>query len=518
MILTIKRDVVYLFGSSVSQIDRDAFAQHSLNLCSASSVLAVLPNLSYSRAIVFYASQENLAKLLQHFDECAISAAIYGNLLIPCANDPAVRKLISAHILHGKYAEIDATNRTRVFPDYISSTFLFRDGPISFLEIAKLCSLWDAGPSANSSLEIDGKSYAPGQSGQDDRLEDALLLQRGFPDCRRILTRPLTLGKSGATVLKIHPVFEAAVYGNSTRPLYAKLDSLQRIKQEVENYETYVDTSIPFFMRPNLIRTRCVLAGQGYRRGLIVGNFVEHSEPIIQTVSRGSAGLPLHTLFDHAFRTWRLGSRIETSISLLASLAKIGLVKKSPIRQEYVPLARSFGLERTAEEITDMLELIPAAAHRVGAIHGDLHTDNLHVRGIEPVLLDFYSVDEGPLVYDLATLEVSVVFCGYNVANTELDDWKRLVDLLYDRSAFAHPPEPQIHGSALENLWIAVRQLRCIAPTLEVSGNDYPFAIAFCLLRNATHKRESAFRTAYGLATAERLISQLAGPKDTLVK
>src|ERR1039458_8047983 len=140
---------------------------------------------------------------------------------------------------------------------------------------------------------IDGKSYLPKQGEHDGSLEDALLLQRGFPDCRCIVTQSLTLGKSGATVLKVHPVFEAAAYGNSTRPLYAKLDSLQRIKQEMEKYATYVESAIPFFMRPNLIRSRCVLAGQGYRKGLIVGNFVEHSEPIIQAISRGSAGLPL---------------------------------------------------------------------------------------------------------------------------------------------------------------------------------------------------------------------------------
>ena len=113
------------------------------------------------------------------------------------------------------------------------------------------------------------------------------------------------------------------------------------------------------------------------------------------------------------------------------------------------------------------------------------------------------------MVYDLANLEIAIVFRAYSVSTSGFDNWKSLVDKLYVGDAFLHPPEPTDHGHALENLWIAVRQLRSISATIEKSGIDYPVAIAFCLLRNCTYDSDSPLRTAYGLFAAERLISHL---------
>jgi hypothetical protein len=510
MIRPIKRALVYLFGASVSEVERSSFSEHELDLQAAETLSSVLLRLSYSRALIFHASTENLYDVLALFDECAIEAAIHGNVLIPCANDETVRMRFREHTLTDRYARV--VNGKREYPDFIAPRFLFKDGPVAFSEIAKFCRGWDPGPSARNLLEIDGIAYPQGghlPHGAPLSREDAVLLQRAFGDCTRIYTERMKAGKSGATVLKVHPIFEFAVYGTSTRPMYAKLDFSQRIKREVEKYEAYVESAIPFFMRPNLISNRCVMPGQGYERGLLVGNFVEHSEPIISVIERGSASLPLYSLFDHAFRTWRLGSSIESSDSLLNSLEKGGFTQRmSRVRRKYLPAARSFGLVRSPEALFEMLREIPAGSHRKGVIHGDLHPDNIHVRGIDAVLLDFYCVRIGPLVYDLAMLEVATVFKSFRV--DDFDAWRRLVDDLYVGGAFVHPPEPRDHGHVLENLWIAVRQLRCIAPTLEESGIDYPTAIAFCLIRNCTYESDSPLRAAYGLVAAERILCHLA--------
>jgi len=500
----IKRPLVYLFGATVSAAELGAFSTYDLDLKEADASSSIFLNVS--RALIFYANSENYEEVIRLFDEYAVNAAQHGNMLIPCASEPDVQKRLNEHILSDRYAVV--VDGKREYADFIAYRFLFRS--IVFAEIAKDCALWDSGPSAKNSLVVPPPRV--GQSPETLSLteEDAVLLQRAFNDCKSISTETLSDGKSGATVLKVHLLFDAAAYGVSTRPMYAKIDSLQRIKQEIKQYEDCVEGAIPFFMRPNLIGNRCVKPGQGYKKGLLVGNFVENSEPIINAIKRGSASFPIYSLFDHAFRTWRLGSRIEGSISLISSLENAGCVKPiASIPARYISQARQYGLVTSPLDIWNRLRELPKGPHRVGAIHGDLHPGNIHIRGMEPVLIDFYKVQIAPLVYDLAMLEIAIVFDAYPIAAYEFEDWKRLVDDLYSCQAFQHPPEPKDHGHSLENLWTVVRQLRSIAPTLEISAFDYPIAVAFCLLRICTHNDKDLLKAAYGLVAVEKLSSCL---------
>jgi len=50
--------------------------------------------------------------------------------------------------------------------------------------------------------------------------------------------------------------------------------------------------------------------------------------------------------------------------------------------------------------------------YRMGPIHGDLNTENIRARNGEAILIDFYNTRVGPLVADLASLEVSAIFAA----------------------------------------------------------------------------------------------------------
>lgn len=355
-------------------------------------------------------------------------------------------------------------------------------------------------PTANEKLKISGMAHL-----------DPLLqtfLRRSFYDCDSIVLQELSGGRT-ATVASAHARFRDSIVGPRPLPFFVKFGDVDKIRQEVANYNYYVAHYIPFSLRPQIDGDRCLY---GPKKGLLVGKFVTRSEPLLDALRRGAGVQPIHSLFEETLAGWRLqayegrpgGEMTRTFEQELGDL----------FRPDQMPagrfdLAKSMGATQRPEDIKAALASLPPRTYLRSPMHGDLHCGNVRVRGIDSILIDFQLVRDGPLVVDPACLEVSLVFSAAGDVN---DGWRELVDTLYKPEYLDRPPPPANEPSKHEWLWSAVRQLRLIALGCEKSPDEYSTALLYCLLRRARFKEDDPAeqeRAAYAYVIAERLIATL---------
>jgi hypothetical protein len=126
--------------------------------------------------------------------------------------------------------------------------------------------------------------------------------------------------------------------------------------------------------------------------------------------------------------------------------------------------------------------------YRIAPIHGDLHGENVRVRGTSAILIDLASVMRGPLTADLAALETWLAF--ELPPSKETDEqrffdapWAAVIRWLYASSAFRHPPGPARPASPFAWLEAVVRQIRTMGIAIQSCATEYQSAVAVQLLR-----------------------------------
>lgn len=367
-------------------------------------------------------------------------------------------------------------------------------------EIAEKIARLQPGPAANRSLEITGAAASTLS------VTARLFLQRAFFDCSSISIEPLTGGRS-ASVFSVHARFTDSVVGPRPLPFFAKVDSRDKIDSEGFNYRFYAEHFIPFNLRPNLDPKRCL---SGKDVGILVGNFVEKSESLIDAARRGHAQTALFSLFDNTLRGWRL--QATSSQGIVPAMSGVFSAAKLLAIPDRHPEARRLGATKTPQELEALLKALPIRPYLSAPMHGDLTPFNVRVRGHDAILIDLAHTKQGPLVADAASLEVGLAF----EAGDDTDDkgWSELMDTLYSRDCLLRPPVPPREPRAREWLWSSIRQIRVVALAEEVSPFEYATALAIYLLRRAMFPADSpadGFRRAYAYVLAERLISCLGG-------
>jgi len=172
-----------------------------------------------------------------------------------------------------------------------------------------------------------------------------------------------------------------------------------------------------------------------------------------------------------------------------------------------------------ARVLVEQIQRVPGFRHEVAPMHGDLHAENIQVRGTDAILIDFARVRRrGPLVADPACLEASLVFGVWGEQGKDKNaGWHELVDRLYSLENLRRPPPPAIEPLPREWLWNAVRQIRLIAFGAQLDFREYRLALAICLLREARFSLPASAvaeeaRKAYAYVIAERLVRDLGTP------
>lgn len=359
----------------------------------------------------------------------------------------------------------------------------------------------DPGPAADPNFRPDYMDNV-----EDLTSEDLLLMSRAFAGCGKVRLEEMTEGLSGARVFSVHTT-RGNSFGSWTQPLFAKLDRRAKVAQEAQGYHAAAPF-IPFGLCPKIEQQLL-----GARRGILVGSFVDQSESLWDVARRGMAGPAIFNLFDTTLGAWRAqGLRLPPAIGpMWPALEQAGVIDVARIRPEYFEEACARGEAMTPATIAARLAGL-AQSYRQGPIHGDLHADNVRVRGADAILIDMASTGSGPLSTDVALLETWIAVALRRPEHSEEyrdSDWERLVDILYAPDAFVELPLPSEGGARHRWIWDAVRQIRQIGLANQSCPSEYKTAVVGALMRRcmfASTCRRDRFRR----VTAYRLASRLA--------
>jgi len=376
--------------------------------------------------------------------------------------------------------------------------------------------------------------------------EMEILLRRAFFDCNRIRLEHLPGGKASDGVFTVHAWCDEANAGPRPLPFFIKFGEPDGIEAERQTYQTHAELYIPFNLRPNLDRHRCV---RGSKYSALVGNFVEDATPLRKTLRQGVGDGVLFALFETSLKAFRVqafaicSSKRTTGLNDFVKDRVRGKARPHKIARSWceimndadevkegtkiLTLAASYGLKSKPEALEKLLcDTAKEIPHWWGPTHGDLHAGNVMVRRGDSILIDFGSVADGPLTADPATLEVSLVF-GTDAEDDakHFDEWKAFVDNAYACIPCIRPPTPASEPTTFVWLRQAVRELRHILFGCDCHDNEAAIVIAAFLMRFARLPIETfddptladrklydlaVSRRAYGLFVAEKLVNSIA--------
>jgi hypothetical protein len=441
----------------------------------------------FSTAIIFKVNPDKRGRLLNDMSAFASAAADHGLKVIAVSDDDDGQIVIS-----------EAVRRIEPLFDILPLTHP------SEAQLAESAARHDPGVPEHPKLNIVNKSNK-----KLDAL-DELLFRRAFWNCQTIDIQSLDGGRS-ADVFRVHARFRDLPVCPRPLPFYAKIDYRTKIKNELANYLDLAEQFVPFNSRPNLNHSRCLLAST---KGMIVGTFVEQSEPLADLAKRGHANHAIFSLFEEALRGWRLQAyRANEEEVSIGNLYKVLGNIVQPYRMSSKRLAQVFqlGAKTPPYKLIRLAKDIPEKPYRSAPIHGDLHARNVIVRDSDAILIDFNQTRIGPIAADPASLEVALMFS----VSDEKDDnttWRELVDKLIVEQYFKQAPPPADQPLPREWLWNAVRQIRLFALSMEKSPFEYATVLSIYLLRHSTFPADDrkdgreGYRRAYAYVLGERLL------------
>lgn len=327
-----------------------------------------------------------------------------------------------------------------------------------------------------------------------------ILVQRAFWDCERLYLRPLEDGRSGATVLLAFPTLKQPYYlSRWPTPCCLKIPSREEAFAEYKAHRERVDPYIPFHLGPQMIPERCFL---GASEGIVVTDFVEESEVLVDCARAGRASAAIAGLFNRTLHGWyRDAKEIRTSLDGY-------LPEPDPIPGERMERARELGAKTSQEVLQKLLRGMKPKQLLVGPIHGDLNAGNILIRGGDAVVIDFSKHrPAGALLFDAASLEASLLVRGFAKDDRDEKAWLASVIPAYERDALLSMPpyiDPDSHSC-----WFfeCVRQIRRYARQMERGEKQqYGVMVGAALLKLAAKdlrlstREEGSRAAAYVLA------------------
>jgi hypothetical protein len=489
----VDRRIVYWFGAPPTPNELAEYTQRDLSVIEVKDEQPA-PDFRNARAAVFCAKRPWIRAACQHLK--LVSSALSGGLLIYLvAEDDATQGHLRAEIPSVAWQHL----RDRVWS---------RTGEVPAFECAEVIARHDPGPHAEPSLEI----HLPPEVCLDE--DSQFLLRRAFSDCAKIALQPLSGGRS-ATAYAVQAALRASEVGPRPMPFFVKLDTPNKILAEQSNYSLYASLHIPWYLRPNLDPKRCLI---GLTKGILVGTFVAHSDSLWNVVLDGKGPRYIHALFEETLMGWRSQAyqRPPAKGSLSARLDHV--FKYERVVDKHVERAREFGNVHSPRELKARLLDVGQQTWREAPMHGDLHAENVRVRGDDAIIIDLEKVATGPLCADIASLEVWLAFevPPRTVPNREL--WTSLVGTLFAPESVSRPPNLASTHEGMDWLRACVRHTRMISGAVCECSTEYVTAIALHLLRRAcydrgaadVHSQEDTYRRAYAYYLGSRLVDGLA--------
>jgi hypothetical protein len=344
-----------------------------------------------------------------------------------------------------------------------------------------------------------------------------ILLRRAFADCQEMRLHQLPAGLSGVMVFRAHANPAAGLHSDWPMAYLVKIGDRKKIATEYEKYQEHALLYIPFELAPRLILARC---GLGAREGIIVGDFIDQSEPLWRAAHNDRGARAVGHLFTRTLRAWRHAALPDIGRTLPEALADL-FPETIPSHRE--PLIRPLGAKLNLIQLRELLSRCDSKPVLTGTIHGDLNAGNVLVRNGEAILIDFEQLKEGrPLVYDAASVEAALLVEGFQKDSRDIHTILKSIESLYATRDFFELKKP-CHPSD-DSAWFydCVHEVRIHAGPLQLGPNQYGTALALALIKKSCNpyqfndKRDQLRALAYVLA--ERILRVMHSRDDEVPK
>jgi len=373
-----------------------------------------------------------------------------------------------------------------------------------------------AGNTPYTDLNFDGHDISTlGQEGHEERL---LLLRRAFSDCHTLHLEPMPDGLSGAPVFKAYASLRQPLVGDWPYLHLVKIGSRKKIADEYDKYVGRALDYVPFHLGPRLRLERCNL---GSTQGVLVGDFVEGTEPIRDSAPAGRASHAIANLFDKTLGTWRKQARKDSDRTLGQFLEGKWLDEKNG-QEISLPPSRAITVSRLGGTpiVGPLREIFNRCSQSKvwsGPTHGDLHATNVLVRGSDAIIIDFEKMkDEFPILYDPASLEGGLLVEGFGGDRRSKDDPGKLLDSisrLYALKALNNSVDPCHATDPSSWFYDCVGQIRTLSRHAQRCDGQYALVLAVCLIRKGCnpHSFEPAYENlrAISFILGQQILTQV---------
>ena len=435
--------------------------------------------------------------LIENIDETRITDSLLGITSIVVFNhdendykkDINIYKLLPDFINHGILVLILVANRAN-------------RPVIEKNQLAKIDSTfpWDQAVKFLSDLRRDNWdniiSYQPGprwkvtqivELDQSEKLtpDEKILVHRAFQKAQEIHIRELQSGFTSSRVFMAYEKRLESSIAHWTQPRLVKIGDRKALAAEVSAMKT-VSPFVPFELRPNL-----EVHVEGFSKSIYVADFVDKSESMLEAARAGRAETAISNLFNRTLQRWRdrAWQCPKSNESLALAAVRLEMISPKSIYKGYLESERIVNSEIDVESLWEYLEGI-SFEHRAATIHGDLHCDNVRVRGDDAILIDLGAVkgtdDVGkgaPICFDVAMLEVALVFTCTDKENArdqfEQPDWEKDIQPFYELDAILSTPDRD--SAPRPDSWLFGCLQRVRAFGIYDQNDQYEYAISLVI-------------------------------------
>jgi hypothetical protein len=345
---------------------------------------------------------------------------------------------------------------------------------------------------------------------------DKVLLQRSFSDCGAILLQNMEQGKS-AKVFRVYPEFLSDPATGYSLPFIVKLDKQHKVEREKNNYQILVKNSVPHNLRPWVDFSRC-FCDPAREYGIFVANFVDRAIPLLDAINRGAGPVALNSLFEDALGRWfhktekKEGEHPFQLLQAGNPSEDRFVESRFSEKPEVFTHAVSLGAVLKPTELLTAISKIPCDSYLHGKSHKDLHAKNVLVKGSDAIVIDFARSQHGPILLDLATLEVSIAFDSVPADRTTktIEEWNNFVDEAFAAGMVQNLPRPKEGFEPFARHWACIRQIRRLVLSEQTNKYEYTICLAIELLRRSMFVDDGICIAGHAYYLADRLVRSLS--------
>jgi hypothetical protein len=319
--------------------------------------------------------------------------------------------------------------------------------------------------------------------------DERLLICRAFQNAEELHIHELQSGFTTSRVFMAYEKRRLSSTAHWTLPRLVKIGDRKALAHEVGAMKD-ASPFIPFELRPNL-----EVYVEGFSKSVYVADFVEKSESMLVAARAGRAENAISNLFNRTLLRWRdiAWQKTKPNESLALAAERLGIISPDKIHRDYLD---SEPIQNAGINVNTLWAILKNISfeHRSAIIHGDLHGDNIRVRGDDAILIDLGEVKGtnefgkgAPICFDVAMLEVALVFTCTDEENAspqfKQPEWEQNIRPFYDLDAILCTPDRD--SAPRPDFWLfgCLQRVRAFSIYEQSDSHEYAIALVIALWR-----------------------------------